>query len=115
MIGEFAVRQGVKVVQERQRPRGNTNAKSHDPATSDLDSETSSLEDTVSGARSVLADDLEPMVDYDTYTARQIIGRIPLLSADERRRVFHYESAHRARETILSALAQSDSSLAVAE
>lgn len=47
-----------------------------------------------------------PIPDYDNLSASQVVPRLEDLAEDELEAVRHYESAHRARMTILSRIAQ---------
>ena len=44
-------------------------------------------------------------IDYETYSAQEIIDRAPSLSAEERGLLHDYENANKARKTVLEALA----------
>ena len=44
------------------------------------------------------------LLDYDSYTAKEIIERVPSLSVEQRAALMIYEQAHAARKTVLEAL-----------
>lgn len=44
------------------------------------------------------------LLDYDTYTAKEIIERVPSLDPTQRAALLIYEQAHAARKTVLEAL-----------
>lgn len=45
------------------------------------------------------------LLDYDSYTAKEIIERVPSLLPEQRAALLIYEQAHAARKTVLEALA----------
>lgn len=45
------------------------------------------------------------LLDYDTYTAKEIIERAPSLSSEQRAALLIYEQQNAARKTVLEALA----------
>lgn len=43
-------------------------------------------------------------LDYDTYTAKEVIDRAPSLTAAERQALLRYEETHANRKTVIEAL-----------
>lgn len=48
------------------------------------------------------------LLDYDSYTAKEIIERAPSLSVEQRAALMIYEQAHAARKTVLEALGKDE-------
>lgn len=96
-IGRLAVEQGVREIQSRLAPSGESEVAGEAPAS----------EPEVSPDRSDVPDvDTLALADYDHLSSAQIVAKLDSLDAEELVAVGSYERANRHRRTILGKLEQ---------
>ncbi len=98
-VGEFAVRQGRKVAEQRidgfLHSQTAATVTPAGPWTTDVDGSSAGDDSAEISVESLAID------DYDTLAASQIVGRLAGLSSSDVDRIGRYEATHRARRTIL--------------
>lgn len=104
LIGEFAVKQGSRVLASRLSRYLPVEGFSAPPESGSEASDTLGDDVTATSQGQFTTPSAEPFANYDSYTSRQVLERLRTASQSERIRVLEYEVSHRARETILSAL-----------
>ncbi len=88
MIGEFAVKKGIETVMQRlQMPAPSTQRSEVKPTTVVTDSQVQ----------------VEPLPDYDTLSARQIIEALGTLTYAQQQSILDYEIVNRNRVTVAQA------------
>lgn len=104
MIGEFAVKQGSRVVVSRLSRFLPAEGFRAAPENGSKAFDALGDEGIATSQGQFCAPSAEPFANYDSYTSRQVLERLRTASQSERNQVLEYEVSHRARETILSAL-----------
>lgn len=88
MIGEFAVKKGIETVMQRLKMAAPSTVRSDvKPTTAVTDSQI----------------EVQPLDNYDTLTARQIIETLGTLASAQQQSILDYEILHRNRVTVAQA------------